>query len=122
MRREIITGLLMGLGAWQFLARSAAANIISHSCDASPCITSPAYNWGQDSSGDYWLTVAGAESDAGGQISGTVTTDTTTDPTLIIGNDVNNDTGFAWTGYDVTVSMNNPFTLYNAAVDSPSDC
>src|SRR5208337_1094827 len=31
------------------------------------------------------------------------------------------DTDFAWTGYDVTVSMPNPFSLYNAEVTSPAD-
>ncbi|MGD0541372.1 MAG: PEP-CTERM sorting domain-containing protein [Tepidisphaeraceae bacterium] len=120
MRREIVAGLLLGLGAWQLLPRSAGANIVGYSCSADSSISDLGYTWGKDSSGDNWLNITSAESAAPAQIDYTVTTDTANDPTLIIGNDVNNDTGFTWTGYDVTVSMNNPFTLSSALVSTPA--
>ncbi len=50
---------------------------------------------------------------------GNVTTDSPSDPTLILTTDVTNDTTFPWTGYDVAVSMANTFTLSAAAVIPP---
>lgn len=42
------------------------------------------------------------------------------DPTLTRGNDVVNDTGFAWSGYSVVVTMNQPFTISGVNVDVPT--
>ncbi|MGA2443127.1 MAG: PEP-CTERM sorting domain-containing protein [Tepidisphaeraceae bacterium] len=124
MRREIITGLLMGLGAWQFLARSAGASIIGHSYLDNTVVTNPQYSWGHQTDGSgttYLMNVSGDQAASSGQLVTSITTDTAIDPTLIVGNSVNNDTGFTWTGYDVSVSMSNPFTLSGALVSTPSD-
>jgi len=124
MRREIITGLLMGFGACQLFARSAGASIMSHSFPQDSVVSDPTYSWGHETTESgvtYLMNVSGDQSGSSGTLETSVTTDTTTDPTLVVGNDVNNDTGFTWTGYDVSVSMSNPFSLYNALVTTPSD-
>ena len=65
-------------------------------------------------SGDYSTTITGTQCWTPGHVIGDVTTDSDSDPTLILTNLINNDTSFAWTAYDVTVSMANTFTLSNA--------
>jgi hypothetical protein len=42
------------------------------------------------------------------RMAGNVITDTTSDPTLTLSSSVNNDTGFAWNGYQVNVIMSAP--------------
>jgi hypothetical protein len=42
---------------------------------------------------------------------GTVTTDRPLDPTLTLSSTINNDTGFAWLGYQVNVYMSVPFSF-----------
>ena len=42
---------------------------------------------------------------------GDIYTDTIADPTLTISSSVNNDTGFAWNGYQVNVVMSAPFSF-----------
>ncbi|MGB7767480.1 MAG: PEP-CTERM sorting domain-containing protein [Verrucomicrobiia bacterium] len=58
---------------------------------------------------------------AAGHILGDITTDSTTDPTLTLDSAINNDTGYAWTAYDVNVYMDNPFSLSSASVTLPPD-
>ncbi|MGD0140986.1 MAG: PEP-CTERM sorting domain-containing protein [Tepidisphaeraceae bacterium] len=121
MRREIITGLLMGLGAWQLFARSAGANIIGCSSTCAWGVNLQPDTMGIYTSGDNWADIKGTQWGAPAQVVTAVTTDTDSDPVLVVDNDVNNDTDFTWTGYDVTVSMPNPFSLYNAEVTNPAN-
>ena len=67
------------------------------------------------------LSIAGAQYWGPGHILGTFTTDTEMDPTVTVRNIIGNDTGSAWTGYDIDVSMNKSFTLFNPVVYSPGD-
>jgi len=97
---------------------------MSHSFPQDSVVSDPTYSWGHETTESgvtYLMNVSGDQSGSSGTLETSVTTDTTTDPTLVVGNDVNNDTGFTWTGYDVSVSMSNPFSLYNALVTTPSD-
>ena len=48
-----------------------------------------------------------------------VWTDTTSDPNLTLSSLVNNDTGFAWNGYQVNVVMSVPFSFVGAPNPSP---
>ena len=52
-----------------------------------------------------------------GTVSGYITTDG--DPTMTIGNNIENDTGFSWTGYIVGISMSQFFTISAPAVSNP---
>ena len=45
------------------------------------------------------------------QMVATINTDTPADPTLTLSSAVNNDTAFAWNGYQVNVVMSVPFTI-----------
>ena len=55
------------------------------------------------------------------RMTGTITTDTISDPTLFLGSSVNNDTGQAWYGYRVNVFMNSTFTFQGTpTVDNPA--
>ena len=50
----------------------------------------------------------------------TFTTDTADDPTVTLGNFLNNDTKFAWTGYQITLVGSEPFTITNPTLYSPA--
>jgi hypothetical protein len=51
-----------------------------------------------------------------GVLAGTIFADTPSDPSLTIGGSVDNDTGFAWSGYQIRIFMDRPFTLSNVGV------
>jgi hypothetical protein len=51
-----------------------------------------------------------------GHIQGDIITDTPTDPTLALFNEINNDTGIAWGDYHVQVTMSKPFTFSSIGV------
>lgn len=51
-----------------------------------------------------------------GTVTGSITTDTPSDPTLSILNTIDNNTTFAWTGYLVDVSMSQTFTISNLQI------
>ncbi len=67
----------------------------------------------------YSATITGSQFWGPGHMLGNVTTDSPSDPTLILTTDDTNDTTFPWTAYDVSVSMANTFTLSAAAVIPP---
>jgi hypothetical protein len=68
----------------------------------------------------YSTAISGSQFCGPGHMIADVTTDSATDPTLILTNLINNDTDFGWTGYDLTISMNSNFTLSNAAALLPN--
>jgi hypothetical protein len=51
-----------------------------------------------------------------GLMGGTITTDSANDPSLVLNGEVDNDTSFNWTGYNINVYMNRPFTLSGVGV------
>jgi hypothetical protein len=57
------------------------------------------------------LSMYGTQYGALASMVGTVDTDTPLDPTLILSSAVDNDTGFAWNGYQVNVVMSVPFNI-----------
>jgi len=68
------------------------------------------------------LHIYGAEMQPGAaHILGTITTDTTVDPTLTLASSIDNDTGLGWTAYRVNVVMSTPFTIVTGSpsVSSP---
>jgi hypothetical protein len=67
------------------------------------------------------VTVMGDQFWAHGHMVGTITSDTALDPTLIMHNLIDNDTGVAWTSYQVNVKMSTVFTLSNDVAYDPSD-
>jgi hypothetical protein len=57
------------------------------------------------------LDMDGIQHAAPALMNGTIDTDTPADPTLTLSSAVNNDTAFAWVGYQVNVYMTVPFTF-----------
>ena len=55
-----------------------------------------------------------------GAMSLTMATDTPSDPTLTINNSINNTSTFDWTGYVVSVAMDQAFSIDAAGVNAPS--
>src|SRR5205807_7780388 len=51
-----------------------------------------------------------------GLMGGTITTDSPNDPSLVLNGSVDNDTSFAWTGYNINVFMYRSFTLSGVGV------
>jgi hypothetical protein len=97
---------------------SARANLtgVTYTPDSTGAIICPIYTWPGGSN----VNVYGSQS-AAGSILFNVTTDSSGDPTLTLGNSINNDTSFAWTGYEVQVTMAQTFTLSAAMVTVPPD-
>lgn len=98
---------------------SAHANVtgISYSSDGSGAINCPYYYW----PGGTDVNVYGTQYSGPGNILFNVNTDSSGDPTLTLGNSINNDTSFAWTGYEVQVTMSQTFTLSAATITAPPD-
>ncbi|MGA3163341.1 MAG: PEP-CTERM sorting domain-containing protein [Verrucomicrobiota bacterium] len=89
--------------------------------DGNGAITFPLYTWSGTAS-DLSLSLNGVENRGGAaRILGTITTDTTTDPTLTLSRAIDNDTDFAWTAYYVNIYMDVNFTLSNVNVTLPAD-
>jgi hypothetical protein len=57
------------------------------------------------------LGVYGAQKAGEAGMKAIIDTDTIADPTLTLSSSVNNDTGFAWNGYQVNVVMSVPFAF-----------
>jgi hypothetical protein len=53
----------------------------------------------------------GTQKAPGAQMKAIIDTDTPLDPNLTLSSSVNNDTGFAWNGYQVNVVMSVPFSF-----------
>ncbi|MGD0614735.1 MAG: PEP-CTERM sorting domain-containing protein [Verrucomicrobiota bacterium] len=116
-----IRSVLLFTAATLFSCSISKANIISLSYqdDGDGAIVCP-NGWNGDTSA---LDIYGRECMSGpAHVLGTITTDTEADPTLTLASGVDNDTGFAWTGYQVNVVMSNPFTIVSGSpsVSSPS--
>jgi hypothetical protein len=108
----VATSFLTGL-------TSARANItgITYQSDNSAALNCPYYYW----PGGTAVNIYGTQYSGPGSIGFNVTTDSSGDPTLMLGNAIVNDTGFAWTGYEVTVTMGQTFSLSSALVTVPPD-
>jgi hypothetical protein len=98
---------------------TARANItgITYASDNSAALNCPIYTW----PGGTGVNIYGYQYWGPGSIGFNVTTDSSGDPTLTLGNAIVNDTGFAWSGYEVTVTMGQTFTLSSALVTTPAD-
>jgi len=86
--------------------------------DGDGALVCKTWNWDSTSA---TLSMTGDQYSAPGHMVGWVTTDSSTDPTLTLGSEVDNDTGFSWTGFRVNVYMSGPFTLSAANVTLPTD-
>jgi hypothetical protein len=63
---------------------------------------------------------SGSQNSGSGDMSVLLNASSTTDPTLTIGNSINNTSSFAWTEYIVSVAMNQLFTISSANVTLPA--
>lgn len=73
-----------------------------------------------DGSGNQSVTLDGSQWSSWGTMGLDILTDTASDPTLTINNNLNNESTFVWTQYIVNVAMNQTFTIGNAVVNLPS--
>ena len=101
-------------------ASFARADIIGWSCQddgdgAIDCVA--AFNGAEP----YVMSIEGDQYWGPGHMEGSFTTDTAVDPTVTMNTAIDNDTSFAWAGYQVNVYMDSTFTLSDAAVASPTD-
>lgn len=88
-------------------------------CTASPFSTSL---WNPTDQA-YEITIVGNQYWGPGHMVGDIATNTIEDPTMKIRNIIDNafDYEFDWTGYLVSISMNNSFTISNAVVNTPGN-
>jgi hypothetical protein len=108
----IMAALLAGAGF-------SRANIISNSiaADVGGVMTCNVYGFITNGPGDFQLSIDGAHNlwDVG-HIGGDIITDTETDPTLALYNEIDNDTLYAWGDYHVKVTMSKSFVFTNIGV------
>ena len=79
------------------------------------------YNYNGPAVEELSVHMAGDQYGEVGHIIGNITTDSAIDPTLAIANSIDNDTGFAWTAYNVNVYMSSDFDIENEFVSTPND-
>jgi hypothetical protein len=103
--------LLFGVSAVQ--ADILTANYYA---DGDAALTCTAYAGGTDKS---LLEMYGDQHSGPAHLLGNITTDSSLDPTITVHNTIDNDTGFAWTGYQVNIYLSYPFTVFNQQVFSP---
>jgi len=106
----IVAALLAGAGLSR--ADITGVNIWSYNTDVMTCSCGSLTG----SSGNYQLGIDGTQlAWASGSIGGTITTDGT-DPTLQLGEQINNDTGSTWNDYHVTITMSQLLSFSNVGV------
>jgi hypothetical protein len=104
-------GLLVGLLAVA-LAVPVASAVVTGATLAPDGDGAIAMQAGTTSEGaNVYLTADGTQLRSPGQLVGTITTDTETDPTAVSNNTVLNDTGFAWNQYTINVYMKKSFNF-----------
>jgi hypothetical protein len=108
----IMAALLAGAGF-------SRADIIGNTIAADGDLVMSCYTHDFLQTGDhaFQLCINGSQNlwDAG-HIQGDIITDTPTDPTLALFNEINNDTGLTWGDYHVQVTMSKPFTFSSIGV------
>jgi hypothetical protein len=112
---KVVTVGLLSI-AFGFAAQASITSVGWNSYD--PTFENVIYWNGGSGSGITYSTMAATQTGAG-SVGGYIYTSDPNDPTLTLGNNINNDTGFTWTGYNVDVSMNVTFSIANAIVSTP---
>jgi hypothetical protein len=62
------------------------------------------------------MAMDGYQYGANGNMSGTIWADSPTDPSLVLGGSVDNDTSFDWSGYKIQIYMDRPFSLSSVSI------
>jgi len=97
------------------LTSSAVVTDVTYQADGDGAIICPEYAW----DGSYTIGVYGDQYGGMGHILFDVQA-TPEDPTLTLANSIDNDTGFAWTSYQVDVWMNQNFLISSEMVSGPA--
>jgi hypothetical protein len=115
-KRSFILALLLGVGL-SSITNAALTNIIWDGYSGNmTCYPS----WVKDGLGNYTgVNISGVQGGVAG-IGMNLFTSDPLDPNFSQTIDVQNTSGFAWTGYLVDVSMNNTFSISNALVNIPA--
>lgn len=102
--------MLLAMLAAATLSSAANASITSADWndDHDGAVVCSSWGWNANSA---TLSMTGDQYGGPAHMVGWVSTDTTQDPTLTLGSAVGNDTGFAWTKYQVNVYMTVPFSI-----------
>lgn len=110
MKRYLATLIVLGGLAWCGVAR---ADLIGYNCapDQDGNVACVATSDLVKQNEEYSMAIAGPQYRGPGHMIGDFTTNSEVDPTIRILNSIDNDTGFAWTGYQVKVMMSKFFTF-----------
>lgn len=109
------------LSIFLFSAPFVSAVITDWNCtddgDGAIVMNDSSTTWGYDSgSGEYTLSMVGAQYWYPAHVEGNFTTDTETDPTVWIAETVDNQTTFAWTDYHITIGMTKNFSISTSVI------
>jgi hypothetical protein len=118
MRLSSILALMVVL----VLSAGVQADILTYSCDndGDGAIDCQMTRW-EEVGLEYDMDIVGNQFEGPGHMIGNFTTDDPLDPTISVMNSIDNYTGYDWTGYQVLVMLNNPFSILSASVTQPGD-
>jgi hypothetical protein len=120
------------------LAPVCHAELIGYNCapdgDGAISLNNPTA-WTEEADGSYTLAIDGTHAFVTGQsdlhpdaigsntahMEGDFFASDPNDPTVTFMNSIDNDTGFTWTGYNINLYMNTPYTILSAAAIAPGD-
>lgn len=118
MKKSIFVLAILGLSLF---VSSANAGIVDWNCAADgdgAIVMDPTMEWSNGGhEGDipiYNLGMTGIQNEGPAHVEGEFITDTPEDPIVWIMEDVDNNTGFTWTGYEFKVYMDKTFSISNA--------
>jgi hypothetical protein len=110
-------GMIAAFGAVLAWVNISSATIIGEDCGWPSGLQNVTWAWDNT---NYIMSIGATQTSSPGSVAGWFTTDAGGDPTITMDNTINNDTGYAWTSYDVNVYMNQVFTLTSPVVNYPT--
>jgi hypothetical protein len=117
MMKKILLMALASFLGWS-VSQASVTNILAWTYSGGIYCYQPVL--GTDGSGNQSVTLDGYQWTDWGTMGLTLQTDTPSDPTLTIGNTIDNESPFVWTAYIVNVAMSQTFSISNAVVNLPS--
>ena len=104
-----------------FAVSTVNASITSWTCgdDGDHAIVMSSPTWAEVDE-EYQLSMNCTQNWFPGHLQGDFITDTPTDPTVRILEDISNDTTFAWTDYHITIGMTQSFSILSTGLTAPA--
>jgi hypothetical protein len=112
MKKKLLVAFLVAFLAIPSLVN---AKIIGWNCadDGDGAIVMGTPTWSEGDPCEYTLSMSGVQNRYPAHVQGDFTTNSELDPKVLIDETVDNNTTFAWTGYQIDIGMTKTFTISN---------